>query len=470
MPEQGPQFQDRCGQGGQVGQDPAGSERLAVDRFVLANGLEVWHQERPETGTVSLILLVRAGTRHETQHNNGISHFLEHMIFDGSERWDEYEIKDIIRRRGGYFNAQTDYEYTAYETHLLAEDFELALDWLAEIVFHPALPPEKVDRERQVLIQEKGGRSSRLLSLLESWGLGYDLGMAVRRRLFPNSSLTMRVAGEDSSLDRIDREMLADWHRQYYRPNNMALIVAGDVPAGRVRRAVEQYLAGPEPGPVPALPPLPPPPRQNVQVMLKGPHFADRAAVRCGARTVGAAHADVPAFEVLAEVLSNRLTDEVRMRQGLVYFIGAYNVSLSDAGYFVIRTESDAGKMDAIMAAVGRHLRRLCGELVPEAELHEAKALLRGQFALSTQSNASLAWLFADHAVWCRDDVQAPDYYRRIDEVTAQDILRVAQQYFVPDNSYLGIYRPAVTLKTGVLGIAAGLVALAGVMLWERGR
>ncbi len=436
---------------------------------MLENGLEVWHRERPGSGTVSLIMVVRTGARHETRHNNGISHFLEHMLFDGSERWDEFEIKDVIRRQGGYYNAQTDYEYTAYEAHLLAGDLEIAVDWLAELIFRPELDPEKVARERQVLIQEKGGRSSRAVDLLESWGLGYDLGLAVRRRLFPESSLGFRVAGEDASLDRIDREMLAAYHQLHYRPNNMALIVVGDVSPERVRRAAGKYLDEYAAAPVPPPPEAPPPTPGMISVMLKGPNLADRSAMRCGARTVGAGHTDAVVLEMMAEILSNRLTDEVRMRQGLVYSIGAYNVGMSDVGYFVVRTESDAARMGSIMKTVEEHLGRLRDEVVAEEELRQAKATLTGQFALTTQSNASLAWLFASYATWCRAGVSIPDYCRAVEGVTAAEVARVAQRYFVPDNSYVGLYRPAVTLKTGALGVvAAGLALMVGMVLWQR--
>ncbi len=456
------------------GQHTWGAERLpsdsrtAVDRFLLANGLEVWHKPQPGSGTVSLILVVRAGTRNETRRDNGISHYLEHMCFDGCARWDELETKEIIRRRGGYYNAQTDYEHTAYEVHLLAEDFELALDWLAEIVFRSTLPAGKVECEREVLIQEKGGRTSRVLDALESWGLGYDLSMAVRRRLYPGSPLGLRVAGEDDSLARIDREMLLAYRERYYRPNNMALVVVGDVEEMRVRAAADEYLAGFEPGPVPAPPPAPPAVGRPLRVLLRGPNLADRSVMRRGARTVGAGHADQAALEVLAEILSNRLTDEVRTRLGLVYSIGAFTVTLSDTGYFVIRTESDAAKMDIIMQAVEAELARVHTEPVPEAELAEAKALLKGHFALSTQSNSALAWLYAGYAVWCRAGMPAPDYEADIERVTAADVARVVRQYFAPENSYLGLYRPAMTLRTGALGIAAGVALMVGLTLWQR--
>lgn len=466
LPEQGPAVES--GGAPRLGWD--GDAGRVVDRFVLRNGLELWHKARPGSGTVSLILVVRVGARNETPQNNGISHFLEHMLFDGTERWNEQEIKEVIRRRGGYYNAQTDYEHTAYEVHLPAGDFELALDWLTEVVLRATLPAGKIERERQILFQEKGGRSSRLLALLESWGLGYDLGLAVRRRLFPGSSLGMRVCGEDDALDRIDREALLAYYHQHYKPNNMALVVVGDVEPARVRAAVERALGGLASGPVPEPPAAPAALGEGVRVLLRGPSISDRSLMRCGARTVDAGHADVPALELLAEVLSDRLTDEVRLRRGLVYYIGAYNVNLSDVGYLVVRTEADAARMGEIQEAVQQNLERLCAEPVPVEELAQAKAQLTGQFALATQSNASLAWLYAGYTVWCRPGGQLePDFCARIEAVSAEEIMQVARRYLVRENGYMGLYRPAFTLKTGALGIVAGVTMLVGMMLWRGG-
>jgi len=448
---------------------PQSIDRPVVDRFVLANGLEVWHHPRQGSGTVSLIMVVRAGARCETVQNNGISHFLEHMVFDGTERWNEHEIKEIIRRRGGYFNAQTNYEHTAYEAHLPAGDFELALDWLTEVVFRATLPEDKVERERQVLIQEKGGRSSQVLTFFEDRGFGYDLGLAVRRRLFPGSSLGLRVGGEDASLARIDREMLLAYYQRYYRPNNMALIVVGDVTAERVRTATERILGGFPAGPVPEPVPAPKPLGRGVSLLLRGPNFSDRSHMRCGARTVDAAHSDVPALELLAEVLSDRLTDEVRLRRGLVYSIGAYNVSLSDVGYFVVHTESDGVNMAEIQEIIERNLKQLCEEPLSAEELAQAKAQLTGQFALSTQSNVSLAWLYAGYSVWCRAaGMPLPDFCADIERSSAEDVMRVAQRYFVRHNTYLALYRPAFTLKTAALGVATGITLMLGMMFWQR--
>ena len=127
-------------------------------RLRLANGLHLWIRPRPGSGTVALKMIIPVGSRHETEANNGISHFLEHMLFTGTARWPEHEVTDVIRRRGGEVNAVTEVESTTFWLHLPASDVALGVDWLAEVLFRPTLDRAKFEKERGVIMAEKGGR------------------------------------------------------------------------------------------------------------------------------------------------------------------------------------------------------------------------------------------------------------------------------------------------------------------------
>jgi predicted Zn-dependent peptidase len=270
-----------------------------VERLTLSNGLQVWCKPRPGTGTVALLLQVRVGARYETELNNGISHFLEHMVFTGSARWTEEELKETIRRRGGSWNGTADYEDTTYEVQLRASDLAVGLDWLAEVVLRPTLPEVMVERERSVIVEEKGGRLSRWLLWLDDLGFGYDLGRAVRRGVFPGSALGLYVIGEDASLARIGRAELLAHHRRFYVPNNMILIVVGDVTPDTVREQAEAAFRGFEPGPTPPRPSAPPLVRRPLRIRLRGPEINDRVGLIVGGRTLGLADTDRFAHEVL---------------------------------------------------------------------------------------------------------------------------------------------------------------------------
>ena len=130
----------------------------AVQRFTLPNGLRVWIEPRPQAESVTVLVVVRAGSRYETSANNGISHFVEHLVFDGTEKWPTEEaVADAITHRGGHWNGWTDEETTTYFVQLAQRDFDLALDWLSQVVFHPTFPADKIDKERDIIFEEKLG-------------------------------------------------------------------------------------------------------------------------------------------------------------------------------------------------------------------------------------------------------------------------------------------------------------------------
>jgi|DewCreStandDraft_2_1066082.scaffolds.fasta_scaffold03510_2 predicted Zn-dependent peptidase len=444
------------------------ADLFTVERFTLDNGLRVWCKPRPGTGTVALLLQVRVGTRYETKANNGISHFLEHMVFTGSERWTEEEIKEAIRRRGGSWNGTADYEDTTYEVHLRAADLAFGLDWLAEVVFRPTLPPEMVDRERSVIIEEKGGRLSRWLVWLDDLGFGYDLGRAVRRGMFPGSALGLYVIGEDSSLAHIGRKELLAHHRRTYLPNNMTLIVVGDVTPQAVQREVQTFFGGFAPGPLPPRPATPPQVGRPLRIRLRGPEITDRAGLLMGGRTGGLADPDRFAQEVLAEVLEHALIEDLRYRQALVYDISAEIVAYTDVGLFTIATTCDGGSLNRVRLSINRHIRRICEGELSEAALAEARAALRGRALLGLESNLELAWWLASEALHERPDAPVPNYFAELDRVTRDDVIRAARTVFRPETRFEAVHRPFITVARGVRLLAAGLGLAAATLALRR--
>src|SRR3972149_7028978 len=192
-------------------------------RAVLPNGLRVWVKPRPGTGTVFLALQVPVGSRHETEENNGISHFLEHMLFTGTEKWDEREVIESVRRRGGEVNARTSAEDTVFWLNLKADDLDFGLNWLTQVVLRSTLPEDKFKKERQIIIEEKGGDYGFFDALggwIEDHRFGWNLFRAVPRRLFAQSTILLPVIGDDASLRRIGYRQVIEFYRRHYVPNN----------------------------------------------------------------------------------------------------------------------------------------------------------------------------------------------------------------------------------------------------------
>jgi predicted Zn-dependent peptidase len=444
------------------------SEPFPLYRTTLPNGLRVWCQPRPDSNSVATLLVIDAGTRDETLSNNGVSHFVEHMLFTGTERWSEEEIKEIISRRGGYWNGWTSIEQTTYFAHVAAQDLDLALDWLSELVFRATFPADKVDKEREVIFQERWGHYGWLINTLDALGFGYELERDLRRALFPGSSLGLRVVGEDASLESLDRAALLHYYKQHYRPDNAVLIVVGNAAPEQVLERVGTIFGGLRSGASPGravAQEAPPPMEQGPQrVVVRGPMPTDQVYLMTGARTVGRAHPDQWALRVLAEVLDEDLMEEIRYQRGLVYGLSAYNVWFDDAGYFVVSTTSEGESIESIQEIVKDHLERVRrGEVSPEA-VAEAKASLQGRWALAMEDNVDRASWLANWSAILSEDQPVPDYQAAIGAVEPEDLSRVVQTYFTPERSYTGQHQPVVTVASGAR-IAAGIVFL-GAGVW----
>ncbi len=436
-----------------------------LQRYTLTNGMRVWVQPRADSESVAVMIVLRAGSRYETLANNGVSHFVEHMLFAGTERWSEEEIKNVITRRGGRWNGSTGVEMTSYYSQVSAQDFDLALDWLSQIVFHPTFPAEKIDKERGVIFEERMGRYGWIINQLDAWGLGYELTRDVRRALYPGSTLGLRIVGEDASLDSLDRAGLMDYYRAHYQPGNAVLVIAGNVSAEHALERAQALFGTLAPGPRPADPLTPPVPDQGpYRVVVRGPLPTDQSTLMLGAQTVGLLHPDRWPLRILAEILTEDLMKEIRYRQGLVYGVGAYNDMFEDTGYFVISAMSESGHRAAILSAIERHLDQIRRGEIDAARVAEAQAALKGRWALSMEDNVERADWLADWAVMLPDGAPIPDYAASIDAVTSADLARVVDTYFVPGRRFLGTHEPIATVAS--VAQAAGLAVAAVVGLW----
>jgi predicted Zn-dependent peptidase len=312
----------------------------------------------------------------------------------------------------------------------------------------------------------------RLFDLMESLGFGYDTNGAVWSTIFSDSTLTMDVIGTEASVMTVDHPQLLDYYHTYYVPENMALVVVGDVTPDEVRELVETHLGHLSPGRSPITRPETPDPFFGpVSLRLRGPNINDWSSFYVGYRTVGASHPDRYALDIAAEVLSFRLNESVRLERGLVYGIGAFNATLTDVGYFQVRTSSEGKNLAEIQPLVEAELNRLRAELISADDLARAQQSINGRRALWLETNGAQANVLADFAVWLPPEEPVPDDFAGIEAVTAEDVRRVALTYLIPPFRYTAIYRPAVTLTGAAIGVGIILslvVVLYLILRWRR--
>jgi predicted Zn-dependent peptidase len=437
-------------------------EPFPLHRYTLPNGLAVWVQPRPESQSVAALLVIRAGSRYEDSSNNGVAHFVEHMVFTGTDRWTEEQLKQVLTRSGGRYNGWTDKERTTYFAHVAAGDLDLALDWLAEIVFNPTFPPEKLDKERQVIFQERWGRYGWLINALDSLGFGYELDRAVQRALFPESSLDVRTTGEDESLDALDREALLRFYERYYTPDNATLILVGAAAPEEAALLAEQIFGHLEPRGRPEPPTTPPLPDFGPHnVIVRGPTATDQVRFVAGARTVGRSHPDRAALDVLATLVEGALTREIRYRRGLVYGLSASNVLFDDTGYFAITTTSKSGNEDIIRQEAEAYLERVGQGEIAEGTVAAAQRAIKGRWLLAMEDNVPRAKWLSEWSSALAPGEPVPDYRAAIDAVRAEDLAEIVALYFTPERRFMGLHRPVVTLTGGVEGLLLAAVVVA---------
>jgi len=444
-----------------------------LHRFTLENGLRVWCQPRPDSKSVVVFLTVRVGVRNEEKSNNGISHYLEHMLFTGTERWDEDEIKDKITKRGGHWNGWTGLERTMYFAEMSAQDFDIAMDWVSEIVFHSTFPEEKIDKERNVVFQEYRGKHGWIYNtfrrLFVSLGFGYDLWSTVERFVYPNSSLTLGYEWADEALEQLDREVLLAYYHQYYVSNNATLIIVGNVTLAQALEKTKRYFGNLEKGDPPKLPETPKLPDDGpYNAIIRGPKSTYQCRLRIGARTVGPTHPDRWVLDVLSEMLRTSLYKEIRHKRGLVYGIWAYNATYSDVGRFEIGTRSEGDKRELIQQIITEHLEKIRqGEIDPE-KVADAKTALQGRWALRMERNFGRVLWLNGLVLSLADDQPVPDYEAEIDAVTSEDLTRVLNTYLTPQRSYVVMHLPILTVYRGAWIAGGGLVLIGLVIYWRR--
>jgi len=444
-----------------------------LKQTTLSNGLRVWCQARPDSESVAAVVVVGVGSRDETIQDNGVSHFVEHMVFAGTERWNEHEIKEFISCRGGNWNGGTDEESTAFYAQLAASDCSLALDWLSQVVFHPTFPAEKVDKERVIIFQERMGRQGRIIDALDRLGLGYELGRQVRLRLFPGSTLGLRVAGEDTSLERLDHPALLAHYRRHYVAENVTLVVVGNVEPDEAFKLADKYFGAAPRGPRPPLPATPPLPSAGPHhVVVRGPEATDQVRIMMGARTIGRAHPDRWALALLADILGDDLRRDIRYQRGLVYGLAARNAVFDDVGCFAVTTRTERRHYEAVVKTIQEHIERARHGDIPKERLDESKAGLRGSWALSAENNMDRALWLAQWPLVLPAGTPVPDVPQRLDAVQPGDLSRVVETYFTPQCSYVGLHVPIATVSSMARSVAvAGGIALAFLgshALWKK--
>jgi predicted Zn-dependent peptidase len=396
---------------------------VTYTRDVLPGGLRVVTVEMPHLHSAMLAVYVRTGSRHELSATNGVSHFLEHMFFRGSERYpDTVRMNAAIEEVGGNLNGATTRDHGYYYTPIHPDSVDLGLDVLGDMLSRPRLVEMEI--ERRVILEE-------MLDEVDERGRDIDLDNLSRRAVFEGHPLGLKIAGTRGSVRGLTHAMLEEHFARHYVTGNLIVTATGKVRRDQVLASVERAFAQIPKGP--ATRERPPPKLTGPRWQFVSHEGEAQNEFRLSFLGVPEHHKDFPALSLLRSVLddglSSRLPYNVVERLGLAYSVHANLDAYSDVGLFEIDAACAPERSAQVAQEIFRVLAELCDRELPADELERAQRRFRLMIDFSQDSPAELAAWYGGTELF-----RTPETYEeRIAEVNRQtpsSLRKAARKYF----------------------------------------
>jgi predicted Zn-dependent peptidase len=405
-------------------------------RTTLSNGLRVLSSPMDHAQSITVMVMLAAGSRYETKETNGIAHFAEHMFFKGTERRPTArDIAGEVDSIGGEFNAFTGKEYTGYYVKCAAEHGPVALDVIVDMLRHSRFAEDEIEREKGVIVEE--------MNMYFDTPRDY-IGGVYESLLFGDQPLGWDIIGRKETVRGATRETFFEYLDRWYKPSRMVVGLGGRIDGG-LGDEIASLLGDLEDangvGPAPAELPQSNGPRVKVHTKA-----SDQAHICVGVPSYPLAHPDRYALQLLATVLgggmSSRLFTEVRERRGLAYYVYGMNHSYTDAGSLFAQAGVDINRVDDAVTTVVAELRRIVDEEVPSDELEKARNFAKGRFVLQLESPHGTIMFGLRREVLEGRAAEPEEVLEGLDAVTAADIQRVAQDVLGSGGLNLGLIGP----------------------------
>jgi predicted Zn-dependent peptidase len=385
---------------------------------------------------VSIGFFIGVGSRYESDEQGGLSHFIEHMLFKGTEkRPTAMEIAVAIEGIGGIFNAATGHESSLYWAKVAQPYLDIAVDVLVDMLRHSRFDPEEIARERRVIIEEINLTLDTPDSLVH---------LLINELVWPNHPLGRDVAGTKESLSALDRESLLAYLERHYQPSSTVVSVAGDVEHEAVVSKIAAFLDGWATGEVASYRPAD---GNQTEMRLRiHPKETEQAHLCLSVPGIPRDHPDRFKLRllntVLGEGMSSRLFTEIREKRGLAYSIYSYLSAMHDTGAVGVYAGVDPRRIEDAIKAVLAEWDRLRQKSVPADELTKAKEFVKGRLLLQMEDSFSVAAWYGRQEALSPEVLTVDEAIEAVEAVTAADIQGVAQDLFLGERLNLAVVGP----------------------------
>jgi len=409
---------------------------MIYKKDVLDNGLRVISVPMENANSFTVMVLVGTGSKYETKHINGISHFLEHMFFKGTKkRSNTLKISETLDMVGGEYNAFTSKEVTGFYAKVAKQHADTALDWIFDIFLNSKFDGEEMEREKGVIVEE--------LNMYLDTPTAY-VGELFEKLLYGDQPAGWRIIGEKENIWNFSREELIKYYQSHYSPQNTIVCMAGAFDAKETESKVKSYFEGIKNGPKSI--------KEKVQESQSGSNVllfskkTDQTHLCLGTRTYGVYDKRRYALALMSIILggnmSSRLFIKVRERNGLAYSIHTSNEHTTDTGYLVTQAGINHKNLETVVEIILQEYKSLKEDRILPKELQKAKDYLKGITLLSLDSSDSIASYYATQEILERDILTPEEKFKLIDKVTAEDIKKIAGEIFVENKLNLSAIGP----------------------------
>ncbi len=418
---------------------PAPTNSKLYEKTTLPNGVRVVTGPMTGVRSASLIFYYGVGSRYERPDVAGVSHFLEHMLFKGTERRpDPMLISQEVEGVGGVLNAATGRESTSYWCKVPSTHLAASFDVLADIVRNSVIDQGELDKERSVIFEEIRSINDAPEDLVHE---------VIDEVVWGDQAVGRAIAGSEETVGNVTRDGMIDYWRRNYGPDRLVVAAGGDVRHEEVVALTERYFgdlappAAPDEFDVAAPDPAQDGPRvrlverdtEQAHLCLAMPALSYQTERRYVQSTIEA---------VLSSGMSSRLFQEIREKRGLVYSVYGYFRPYADVGQGVIYAGTDLERVEETIGAVVEELRKLRDEPVPEDELRRTKELRKGRLLMGLEDSRSVAsWIGSQELTY--GEIKTPEeVMEKIEAVTVDEVHALAQELFREDRLNLAVIGP----------------------------
>ncbi len=402
-------------------------------KTVLDNGVRILSERIEHLKSVSIGIWVNTGSRDELTQENGISHFIEHMIFKGTRNRSSFQIAKELDAIGGLSNAFTGKENTCFHTRVLGRHFGIAADILSDIFLNSKFDPKDVERERQVVLQE--------ISMVEDCP-DENIQEIFSRVFWTGHPIGMSILGTGESVSAFSKQTILDYINRYYLPERIIIAAAGDVNHDEMVSHFESTFGFMEKGrwnPERVAPAsnsdieVSYKPLEQVHICLGGEAPSQRSEKRYSCAVLNT---------IFGGNMSSRLFQEIRERQGLAYNVCSFMSSYIDAGLLGVYAATDKENVNRLLESIRREIEKICGSDLSDSDLDAAKEHIAGSIYLSAESADNRMMRMTKNEFIFGRYVPYEEVVCKLKEVSKNDVIEVAREIFRQDGLALATLGP----------------------------